>query len=374
LEIFQIRVTINGKRRKKNIGLATPANLDLAISLLNDHVEKKRLGVLGKETEQVRWTIETACETYWALHGSQRRKPNGEINRKSCREFRRPLDYIKAAWPGRMIDTITYIDVRDLRAKRLREGVKESTVNRTHTVITSLFNMLKTWRRLGQNPVPKNLVLPEENPGELVPKEDENQFIRDRLLTKEEYEMIWMTADNRIRRIILAEMNAPLRFEDLSQLTKDKINAKANEFKGIQNKTGQEYYIPISKPMWELIRTAPGKQILDFRGFRKRWERAVKRAGLKGLQFRDLRRTAATTLHDKGFRLKVISSMLGHASVTTTERYLGLHAENLQEAGKALGEVYGVPNPDKFSVETVPQTVPQFSEKSSSEFDKLADN
>jgi len=374
IKVFQVRLYINGKPEKRTMGPASPATLDLAIAKVNEYREKKRLGVLGLETKPERWTIEKASEVYWLLHGSQRRKKGGEINKKACGGFELQLKYIKAAWQGRMIDTITYLDVRDFRAKRLRDGVKASTVNRAHTVITNLFNQLRYWKRIGQPPVPKNLLLPEENPGELVKKADEHDFIRERLLTDKEYELLYMVADSRIRRIMVAEMNAPLRFEDLSQLTKDRVNGKLNEFKGIQNKTGQEYYIPISDPMWDLIRTAPGKQILDVRGFRKRWERAVKKAGLKGLQFRDLRRTAATTLHDHGQRLKTIAGMLGHSSTQTTERYLGLHAENLQEAAKVLGNKYAVPKIDRNRVETVPETDPKVSNSVSSETTNHTEN
>jgi hypothetical protein len=72
----------------------------------------------------------------------------------------------------------------------------------------------------------------------------------------------------------------------------------------VQAKTGKEYSLPINEVMWDLIRTAPEERLLDFTGFESRWKRTVKRASLKGLQFRDLRRTAATTLHDGGEKLR----------------------------------------------------------------------
>jgi len=115
--------------------------------------------------------------------------------------------------------------------------------------------------------------------------------------------------------------------------------------------------------MWELIKTAPGDQILDFTGFDRRWRRAVKRAGLKDFQFRDLRRTAATTLHDHGAKLRTVSAMLGHSSVTTTIRYLGLKEESLKEAGDILAAKYRPLAKDAPpSVESVPKSVPQILE------------
>src|SRR5438045_4495576 len=112
--------------------------------------------------------------------------------------------------------------------------------------------------------------------------------------------------------------------------------------------------------MWDLIKTAPGDRILDFTGFESRWKRVVKRAGLKGLQFRDLRRTAATTLHDSGEQLRTISAMLGHSAITTTIRYLGLKSENLKHAGEILASKYAAPAKHVVGnrVESVPESVP----------------
>jgi integrase len=50
---------------------------------------------------------------------------------------------------------------------------------------------------------------------------------------------------------------------------------------------------------------------------------AAKRAGIKNLAPHDLRRTCARLCHLAGGELEQIQFLLGHASVQTTERYLG---------------------------------------------------
>jgi site-specific recombinase XerD len=47
------------------------------------------------------------------------------------------------------------------------------------------------------------------------------------------------------------------------------------------------------------------------------------RAGLEHIAPHDLRRTCAKLCHDRGGELEQIQFLLGHASVQTTERYLG---------------------------------------------------
>ena len=48
-----------------------------------------------------------------------------------------------------------------------------------------------------------------------------------------------------------------------------------------------------------------------------------RRAGLDHIAPHDLRRTCAKLCHDGGGELEQIQFLLGHASVQTTERYLG---------------------------------------------------
>lgn len=318
----------------------------------------RRHPVPGFYGRRERLLMEDAADLFLRLHGERRQ------SRKGAKQFVRFARLIKEAWTGRYADSMSGDDMRDYREGRRKQGVAESTINREQTAIITLFNKLAEWRRTGQ--LPKNLLLPESNPGRGVPKVNEDRYIRERLLSDQEFESLWACADNRTRRIVLAELNLPLRLEDLKCLSKRNINYKLSRFKGVQAKTGREYSLPINEVLWELITTAPGDQILDFTGFDSRWKRVVKRAGLKGLQFRDLRRTAATALHDSGEKLRTISAMLGHTTVTTTIRYLGLKQENLTEAGGVLAAKYRPPMATaavRNHVESVPRSVPQISKQ-----------
>jgi integrase len=60
-------------------------------------------------------------------------------------------------------------------------------------------------------------------------------------------------------------------------------------------------------------------------------KRYAKRIGLEHLAPHDLRRTCARLCHEAGGELEQIQFLLGHASVQTTERYIGCK-QNLKEA------------------------------------------
>ena len=350
-----VRFKSQGVVRKELIGRTTDADaIDRANFRAQQIRHHRRAEIPGFDARKHGMLVEDAANIFLKLHGEKRESGKG------VKQFVRYVRLMKEAWGGRYIDTITGDDMRDYRERRRRQGVAESTINREQTAIITMFNKLEEWRRCGQ--IPRNVLLPETNPGRGVKKISEDRFIRERLLSDDEFKNLWACADGRTRRIILAATNLPLRLEDLKRLSKKNVNYKLAQFKGVQAKTGKEYTLPINETMWELIKTAPGDEILDFTGFEGRWKRVIKRAGLKGLQFRDLRRTAATTLHDSGEKLRTISAMLGHSAVTTTIRYLGLKEENLKQAGDLLAAKYCPPveaEKDGNRVQSVPKSVPQ---------------
>ena len=64
---------------------------------------------------------------------------------------------------------------------------------------------------------------------------------------------------------------------------------------------------------------------------------AAKRADIKNLAPHDLRRTCARLCHLAGGELEQIQFLLGHASVQTTERYLGCKQKLSQAVNDNLG-------------------------------------
>ncbi len=65
------------------------------------------------------------------------------------------------------------------------------------------------------------------------------------------------------------------------------------------------------------------------------WRRIRKRAGLEDVRIHDLRHTFASLQLEAGTHIEVIRSLMGHASITTTQRYL--HTEREQEARRGIG-------------------------------------
>lgn len=101
-----------------------------------------------------------------------------------------------------------------------------------------------------------------------------------------------------------------------------------------KSKTGTSRLLPISARLLatlEMRKTDPSGQrhspdafvFGDERGRRVKsvwtaWENATERAGLKGLQLRDLRHEAGSRFEEAGVPVVYVSKLLGHTNLSTT--------------------------------------------------------
>lgn len=111
--------------------------------------------------------------------------------------------------------------------------------------------------------------------------------------------------------------------------------AKSSQTRKIPMSTRVQYHI-LNK--WELQtggegRVFPGASVDSIRA---KWRVLLNDAGVTGLRWHDLRHTFGTRLALRGVALPVIQKLMGHASITTTARYL--HATDA-DARAAVGQV-----------------------------------
>jgi integrase len=327
----KIKIYEDGRRIVRSVGrVSEPGSIDLAVARLNQIREEIRLGKFNIEGAARRITMEEAMKIYWEFHGQTK-----------CKSYKTIRKHLETFFSCRFLDSITYLDVqkyRNWRANQIYKGkpIKSSTINRDHTALTHLFNLLKELKRIGKI---RNVKLPTENPGSQVRKISERQFRRTRVLTEEEFKRLMSHADYELKRILLGAIHSTLRLKNLKELTLDNVNWTTNCLEGTQSKVrgGREYRIPINKPLKSIIDSAPGRNIFDFGNFRKRFEAARKKAGLIDFEFKDLRRTGARTMLDIGVDLAAVMRYLGHADITTTQVYVPPTDKAMRTAGELLG-------------------------------------
>ena len=132
---------------------------------------------------------------------------------------------------------------------------------------------------------------------------------------------------------------------------------KANGFMQLKMKTKYDRYIPISKPLKELLngiekekvlvnKLSTSKYVFNDNGrklgdFKRSFKTACRNAGLKDLRIHDLRHVFASKMVMNGTSLYITGELLGDRTTQMTKRYSHLVPETLK---KAVDEVWNKGN------------------------------
>jgi len=235
-----------------------------------------------------------------------------------------PVEEIKAA----------HID--DVLAHLKRDGISDSTVNRFHALISSILKFAVD-----------NEILPA-NPAKKVKRYKENES-RLRWLTDDEEARVKdaFVSDANEDEFVLAVNTGMRRGEQWGLLWADVDFA--NEEITVRGKTGRRH-IPLNSAAIKALRrlqklsgekpfvSPDHREGLD-RDFRRWFEAACKKAKVKNFHWHDLRHTFASRLMQKGESIRVVQTLLGHKSVTMTEKYAHFAPDHRKTAvEKLVGE------------------------------------
>lgn len=96
-------------------------------------------------------------------------------------------------------------------------------------------------------------------------------------------------------------------------------------------KTLRTRVIPIVKPLRPWLKHLP-LPYKDYEGLKSGFQRGRTAAGMEHVNFHDLRHSCASILVAKGADLYTVSKILGHSSITTTQRYSHMQTKQQREA------------------------------------------
>lgn len=122
----------------------------------------------------------------------------------------------------------------------------------------------------------------------------------------------------------------------------------------LNTKTLQERGAPVSRRLQAEfdrllfpLRPYPEALLFGMTTVKRSFAKACALAGITGLRFHDLRRTAATRLHRGAPELGIpsmpiaeISRILGHSSINTTFRYIGVDADTTLRAAEMMDAIH----------------------------------
>jgi len=266
---------------------------------------------------------------------------NNKPSERMAKEYMFKL-HLLPAFGRRRLDDIATRDVEKFKAEKLKSGLKPKTVN---NMISCLG---KTLRYAAENEIIDKIprlrfVKTFDKPMDFLDFDEYERLMEAASVDAETYPAILLAGDAGLR---MGEIRA-LQWGDLD-LVAGKVLVQRNEYRGYVGspKGGRVRRVPMTKRLRTGLKKArhlKGDWVLcDATG--KMWsrgeadtplKRAIRKSGLRKFGWHTLRHTFCSHLAMKGAPIRTIQGLAGHASITTTMRYMHL-TESAAEAAIQL--------------------------------------
>jgi len=214
--------------------------------------------------------------------------------------------------------------------------------NNDLVLIKAMLNKVVEWRCLKENPLKDFKKLRNSNVREL------------RYLTVEEIERILATADSLMQNVIRILLNTGLRRAELAYLEWEDIDFQ-NKLIKVQSKPESGFHpksyrarsVPMNPEVERILMDLPqrGKYVFDNGHdqllhpeywFGRRFKKILRNAGIKNACLHTLRHTFASYLVMSGVDLRTVQGLMGHSTITVTERYSHLSPDHRSRAVQVL--------------------------------------
>jgi integrase len=211
---------------------------------------------------------------------------------------------------GLKASKLTGARLLEYRAIRRGEGVQAHTVNREFAYLRAAYEHCRAHH---------SQPLPDVNWKTLKAKEPD---WRTRFLSRTEYNQLMAVAHPDIRPIILCAVATGLRKDNILSLDWRNVSLD-DKLIQVVLKGGRRHSVRISPPLMAALSSMPHRKgkVFATTNFRKRWDAAVKTAGIEDFRFHDLRHTFASWARQDGADIADVCDALGHTSVQMSMRY-----------------------------------------------------
>lgn len=331
-ERYYIHYQVDGQRVRKALkGVRTRAE---AVKVLNAEVSDAQRGKYHFQKRKI--TFKEMADLFLEKYSEPNKRSWKSTDRVYTRNMKPFFGEIKLA-------KITPLMIEDYKIERLSNGkgrrpgerVSNSTINRELQCLRKMFNKAIDWGFATQNPVNKVDFLPE----------DENP--RKRMLSLDEEARFAAVAPPYLLHIVLVAAYTGMRREKVLTLRWEHVDFGKKEVEVVKSKSGKDRIMEMHDNVFNLltmlrlkngqseyvfVNPRTGKPYMDIR---RSFKTACKKAGITGLHFHDLRHTFGSRLAWVT-DLNTVKESMGHAKLTTTQRYLHSNAERKREAVNSM--------------------------------------
>ena len=232
---------------------------------------------------------------------------------------------------------ITPLLIEKYRAERLKSGMRKSSTNRELALLKKMFNLAIDWHYAKENPVRKVKLFSEKD------------NLKERVLSKEEERRLLAECADHLKPIVISALNTGMRRNEILTLTWNCVDLKLQIIHVVKTKSGKNREIPLNKGLLRLFEELKNLKKPDFvfpnpktnkpfRSIRHSFENACRRANIHDLRFHDLRHTFACRMIQNGCDIETLRDLLGHHSISVTERYIHTNLDQKRGAIERISE------------------------------------
>jgi integrase len=209
----------------------------------------------------------------------------------------------------------------------------EATVYQEMSLLRRMFNVaMKRWKWVKENPVNG------------ISFSVGSRNARDRWLSIEEEARLVANATNPhwLRSFLITALHTGMRRGEILRLTWKDIDFPQRLVRVEKSKNGEKRSIPMSQTLYETLRGIKVRDIsgtvfpVSVRSLRVAFENALDKSGIENFRIHDMRHTFATRLVQNGVDLYKVQKLLGHKSITMTQRYAHHYPESLRSSVEVL--------------------------------------
>ncbi len=340
---WTIDFTVDGKRIREGIGTSKRVAEMVLKKRATEAIEGKYFKKRNGGTTPFSEFGETYLERVTAFQKSARTERTRVLS--WMRHFnRRPLGQI------------TRNEIEEWQRQK-RMSAKPATVNRTLCRLRHMFNKAVEWEMMEENPMKRLKFLRENN-------------ARQRYLTLAEcHVLLEACSAPYIKDICSLAIHTGMRQGEILNLRFCDLDFASRTILIRDSKNGQPRHVPMDSTVLSMFtRTSQNTEdefIFPARSGKRRtqlqkgFSAARKNSGLIGLHFHDLRHTFASHWVMNGGDLYVLRDLLGHKSITMTQRYAHLCPAYKRAVVDRLDNIWDSPKQGtQPSAETNPEVVP----------------
>lgn len=256
--------------------------------------------------------------------------------KRSWRSDKSRLGILEPYFKDAYLDEVTPLMIQKCLAWRLKTGNSKSTANRHLALLKKMFSLAIEEGYLETNPAAK------------IKKSSEKDLIKERVLTEDEEARLKNASYPVLRSIISVALHTGMRLGEILSLRWAQVDFAGMMLTAERTKSGKPRTIPLNAALHNelsMLKSQDGRSPFVFPNsktgkplttVKTAFVAACRRAEIAGLRFHDLRHTFGSRLVEKGADIETVRSLLGHASIAVTQRYIHTTDERRRTAVERL--------------------------------------